>query len=210
MRSIWFRAARWAASAMVATLVLTTGADASVLIGYGKDKNDPFGGKNGGVLTNHGVNLLDNYKGLKFSAPALAKCDVSNQRSPGCTWSTGTIGEYRKAFAVANWGFNSSREARGGEWSLDPAKVVLKTGQILNYPGYLVVKSGNTPKGSWAVYLLSSSLAGKFSTADLLNKGVSHVSWYNSAAPIPLPAAAWLMLGGLAGLAAVAHRRQTG
>ena len=38
--------------------------------------------------------------------------------------------------------------------------------------------------------------------------GVSHISFYNSVAPVPLPAAAWLLIAGLGGIAAVARKRK--
>jgi hypothetical protein len=55
--------------------------------------------------------------------------------------------------------------------------------------------------------------SGTWSTADLLNPGgqrpaLSNITMFGTAAPIPLPAAAWLLIGGLAGLSAVARRRK--
>ena len=37
---------------------------------------------------------------------------------------------------------------------------------------------------------------------------VSHISFYNGAAPVPLPAAGWLLMAGLGGIGAVARRRR--
>ena len=54
-------------------------------------------------------------------------------------------------------------------------------------------------------------LAGDWSTAGIVNgggrqPGVSHVSFYNSAAPIPLPAAAWLLLSAVGALGVMRRR----
>ncbi|WP_254813781.1 VPLPA-CTERM sorting domain-containing protein [Rhodovulum sp. ES.010] len=47
--------------------------------------------------------------------------------------------------------------------------------------------------------------SGEWST---LSKGPSHITFYDSApAPIPLPAAGWMLLAGVGGLAAVRRRK---
>ena len=46
-------------------------------------------------------------------------------------------------------------------------------------------------------------------TSTLGNRGLSHISFYDTGttAPIPLPAAGWLMVAGLGGLAALRRRK---
>ena len=65
----------------------------------------------------------------------------------------------------------------------------------------MVVKAAT----NWALYALDGALSGDWSTAGLMTPngknqaGVSHISLYNSAAPVPLPAAGWLLIAGLGG-----------
>ena len=71
----------------------------------------------------------------------------------------------------------------------------------------MVVKAATT----WALYALDGALSGSWSTAGIVNgggrqPGVSHVSFYNSAAPIPLPAAAWLLLSAVGALGVMRRR----
>lgn len=97
--------------------------------------------------------------------------------------------------------------ALGGTWSLLPG-LVFAPGE-----SYAMVLKGTT---SSFVYLLdTSSTFGTWSTADLRTgpqgrnqAGLSNITLMGTAAPIPLPAAAWLLLGGIAGLGAVARRRR--
>lgn len=63
-------------------------------------------------------------------------------------------------------------------------------------------------------YLLDTSAAsGTWWTYDLRNGsgeqvGLSNLALFGTVAPIPLPAAAWLLIGGIAGLGAVARKRK--
>jgi hypothetical protein len=77
----------------------------------------------------------------------------------------------------------------------------------------LVLKGGP----NFAAYLLdlAAGLSGEWRTDALLvgnslqnSAGLSHITLYTSPAPIPLPAAGFLLLGALGGLAAVRRRRR--
>lgn len=174
-------------AALVAAAVLATGAQATTLVGYFAG-NDPFGG--------HEKGLYGKFNGVEISSPSLAKCDVLQL---SCNWENGAIADedYTSAFAVT---FNDDKS---GNWSFtsDPS--------LTHAPSYMVVKAATT----WALYSLDGALSGTWSTAGILNNGgkqpgVSHVSFYNSAAPIPLPAAAWLLLTGVGALGVVRRRRR--
>lgn len=118
-----------------------------------------------------------------------------------------------------------------GTWKLkdgftfDPAghyALALKGGAVPGGPNgpngngrpSLVLSAVNGTPVANAVYLLDiSNTSGTWSTADLTNAGgqqpgLSNVTLFGTAAPIPLPAAAWLLIGGIAGLGAVARRRR--
>jgi hypothetical protein len=95
-----------------------------------------------------------------------------------------------------------------GTWSLNPDYAFA--------PGasYAFVLKGATDN---VAYLLDTGFAsGAWSNLDLFtpngknNAGLSNMTLYGTAtpAPVPLPAAAWLLLGGMAGLGAVARKRR--
>jgi hypothetical protein len=177
------------AATLVAGAALCAPAQAATLVGYFPG-NDPFGGQEQG--------LYGTFNGVEISSPSLAKCDVPD-KSLSCDWENGAVpGEdYTSAFTL---GFNDDKS---GTWSFlgDPS--------LTHAPAYMVVKAATT----WALYSLDGVLSGDWSTAGLLTKkgnqaGVSHVSFYNSVAPIPVPAAAWLLLAGLGGLGVVGRRRK--
>jgi hypothetical protein len=67
----------------------------------------------------------------------------------------------------------------------------------------ITLKAGN----GFGAFLLDTASAGSWSSS----KDLSHASIYTNGeqpAPIPLPAAAWMLLAGLGGLGAVARRRR--
>lgn len=87
-------------------------------------------------------------------------------------------------------------EARAGQWSYaGPAVAML-----------IVLKAGS----EYAVYWFNDTITdgmpniGLWNTADLDNKGLSHITAYSV---VPLPGAAWLLISALAGLGAMRRSR---
>lgn len=97
-------------------------------------------------------------------------------------------------------------DAIGGTWSLLPGMSFAKEAKYA-----LELKGG--PRSVF-YHLDTSNTSGTWSTADLLvgkkdrQAGLSYIKMVGSAAPVPLPAAAWLLIGGVAGLGALAKRRR--
>lgn len=165
-----------------------SGAQAATLVGYFPG-NDPFGGQEKG--------LYGTFNGVEINSPSLAKCDVGGL---ACNWENGAVdGEYYPdAFKI---GFDGEK---AGTWSFAANPT------LTHAPAYMVVKAAT----NWALYTLDGAMSGDWSTAGLMTPngknqaGVSHLSFYNSVAPVPLPAAAWLLMAGLGGLGVVARRRR--
>lgn len=88
--------------------------------------------------------------------------------------------------------FSFDTTAFGGGLGVLLRYVVLKNG-----PGFDLFKVSE-PGFTFTNFTLTSSVS----------KGISHISFYDTMAPIPLPAAGWLMLAGLGGLVAVRRRRR--
>lgn len=175
------------AALVAATGFLATAAEAATLVGYFPG-NDPFGGREQG--------LYGTFNGTEISSPSLAKCDVDGV---SCHWENGAVAgeDYTGAFGI---GFDSGKS---GTWSF------AANPSLTHAPAYLAVKAAQT----WALYSLDGKLGGNWSTLGLMTPNgknqadVSHLSFYNSVAPIPLPAAAWLLITALGGLGALSWRR---
>jgi hypothetical protein len=175
-------------AALLAIAALCGPSQAATLVGYFPG-NDPFGGQEKG--------LYGSFNGREISSPSLAKCDVSKS---ACKWENGAVeGEdYTGAFHV------DFTDDKNGTWSF------AGNSSLTHLPAYMAVKAAT----NWALYALDGALGGSWSTAGLMTPngknqaGVSHISFYNSVAPVPLPAAGWLLVAGLGGLGALARRRR--
>ena len=187
---------RLACAVAVVVAASAGGAGAATLVGiFDRDSawghRDPFGGKNGG--------LYGSFNGVEIASPSLAKCDEIGT-GLACTWKNGAVvgADYTGAFRI---GFDGGMS---GTWSF------AADASLTHRPAYMAVKVPS----AWALYALDGALSGTWSTAGLMTPNgmrqapVSHISFYNGAAPVPLPAAGWLLMAGLGGIGAVARRRR--
>lgn len=81
-------------------------------------------------------------------------------------------------------------------------------GQLL----IIALKLGNSREPGWAAFQVSSTGVFDFLVSPKQGGGLSHVNVYGvenvAPAPVPLPASALLLLGGVGGLAALRRRRK--
>ena len=113
--------------------------------------------------------------------------------------STGATGD-----GVVTFSDTPTVGATSGTWGIasygeyDPLLLILKSGPY--YGGFLISEAVSGLSGSWSILDLGNEEP----------KQLSHTSlYYGPIDPIPLPAAGWLLLGGLGGLAAMKRRRKS-
>ena len=129
-------------------------------------------------------------------SPALAKCDQGAEGVMSPTtcddWEDGNApGDYSNAFELT---YNSESSF---DWSFD-ASGVTGTTNVLE-PIWIAVKAGS----DFLVFQVTDGdLAGSVDISNIVGAAISHVSFYDTGPlpDVPLPAAAWLMLAGVAGL----------
>ena len=178
----------WKYTAVAAVIALAGGAaNAATVYHSTDDGNDPFPDP-----------LMESL--------ALAKCDQgvdSEITSPvvckdweDATDTRGAEGDYSDAFSLTYFtGFSF-------DWTFDPTKVS-GTDSVL-YPTWLAVKAGSS---HYIFKITGGDLAGSASISSLTKNSISHVSFYDGMEVIPLPAAGWLLLAGVGGLAAMRRKK---
>lgn len=151
----------------------------------------------------------DPFPGALNGSPSLFKCDdvdtVAGVGTLVCPKKEdgSSPGDYRNAFTVTVTGLKDDEEPIAGTWSFDPGAVTGLGGNPVLFPTKVAVKAG--PEWFF-LEIAAGTLSGTWSTALLGNKGLSHLSFYDTGV-VPLPAAAWLLLSGLAGLGFLGRRR---
>lgn len=184
------------AAAAIAASMMAGGASAATLLDrYDRNDfnggNDPFGS---GFLEGNPAEII---------TASLAKCDEQASADLTCPddqWEDGSAqGDYSEAFTLT---YNLVNDLYIIDWTFDP-DLVLGTSEVL-FPHYVAVKQA-TFFDLWE--LDASERFGGFINTGL--EDISHVSFYNTGdmTPIPLPAAGWLLLAGIGGLAAMRRRK---
>ena len=202
------------AATLFALGIVTTPAMASTLtlddaIGF-EEGNDPFGGNSGGFIR------VEDYV-----SPGLAKCDEGTEEEDftafECVdddWEDGVAdGNYEDAF------FLEYTSALSFDWSFDASAVTGIDPEDVLDPKFVAVKSGISGSQGSGYYIFdvtghvsgSISVESTDSTKSQFNS-ISHVSFYDTGEdvpPVPLPAAGWMLLAGVGGLAAMRRRRKS-
>jgi hypothetical protein len=152
-------------------------------------------------------NFNENYLN---GSPLLAKFEVNSLLEGfGGTFEPGIMGHsYMDAFTVEATTLKGANEGIAGTWSFDPSKV---TESPVLYPTKMLIKAD----GGW--YFLEIGLgetSGTWSTEPIAAlmphgniPGLSHISFYDTA--VPIPAAAYLFGSALIGLAGIGYRRKS-
>lgn len=163
-----------------------------------KDCISPIAGGPGGnvraqEMNDYGTDGAFGFDDWKLIASIGSVSDTSNQFSDGSPFSFSiTLGDDGK---------------QSGTWALNPL-LTWGTGE------YAFVLKGSTDNAAY--WMDTAFTSGSWNVTDLFNPGennpdLSNIRLFGTAvlAPIPLPAAGWLMLAGLGGLAAMRRRKKT-
>lgn len=156
--------------------------------------NDPFGQGQGG-------GLFGDYNGTLIESPSLIKCSAAVGVCDGEDGAFGPV--YDGAFTFTR----DDNEGRSGTWTYNP------DGDEPRLPHYMAIKAG-TGWTLWDISGFDYGVAQVWDTVGLLNNGgqqpgVSHISFYNSESTVvPLPAAGWLLISGVAGLGLFGRRKR--
>ena len=133
-------------------------------------------------------------------SPIIAKYDTAGDTTPA-TWSINSLfsGVLSSMFTLV---FNDTA-GKTGSWTYDPGSCTTCPA-VTSY----AVKAGNGFR--WYYTDPKEAIfSGTWATPG--NKGLSHISFYDTApppAPVPVPAAGLLLMGALAGLGLIKRRRQ--
>jgi hypothetical protein len=125
-------------------------------------------------------------------------------------WSVGDSTESAVGDGVASFLSAPGGGATSGSWSLasfggyGPLMIVLKSGH--QFGAFLLQEAMNSLSGTWSIERDRCNANG----CTKVGKVLSHASVYytDQPAPVPLPAAGLMLLGGLAGLAALRRNRK--
>jgi hypothetical protein len=137
-------------------------------------------------------NLVFSGNGYDIDSVALYKCDVDQTGAGGCSDEETTDSRYDGDFSFTfDGGFLS------GTWSYSP------DGDEPLLPHYMVLKGGP----EYTIWDISGLTGGNWMMPG--QQALSNISFYNSdPGVIPLPAAGWLLISGVAGLAAAGARKR--
>lgn len=145
----------------------------------------------------------DPFPGPLMGSPSLAKCDMEAEGNVDklCDdWEDGaSAGDYSTAFSL------TYTSETAFDWVFTPGNVI---GELL-YPTKIAVKAG--PR----YHIYDVALGDTSGSADIFadsgfGNAISHVSFYDTGlGVIPLPAAGWMLLAGIGGMAALRRRKKS-
>jgi len=171
------------------------------------------------------TNLLKSILGiLVMGIASYAHATTLTNTAPGPFVNPGGFATFANSFTVDgsftdDWFFQLSSTGAGGVVVNEP--VTIGTTSVVNISGLslsLYTESGGSPTGSALAsggtdFNLPSLAPGMYEliiTGTTTGASGGAYSGVVAASPVPLPAAAWLLLSGLAGVGVIARRRRPG